>query len=68
MRRSTIHNLIDMGRRAGLKTSELYSALSGHRPMVHDAAGYDRDGNGFRPSYDAAGHQVYQHDGRGRDA
>jgi hypothetical protein len=66
MRRSPVRNLIDRGRRAGLSTSELYSALAGHRAVLQELQSESRDGNGFRLRYDATGQQVYQAETRGR--
>jgi hypothetical protein len=65
MKRSDYRTLIDLGRKAGLRTSEIYGALSGRRPTVQDVEA-GSDGNGFRAGYNAAGHQVYQPETRGR--
>lgn len=59
MSRSDFRTLINRGRKAGLKTSELYSALSSHRPAAQDVEGGGRDGNGFLAGIDATGHQAY---------
>ncbi len=52
--------LINMGRKAGLKTWELYTALSARRLSAAESAASGRDGNGFRAGLDATGHPVYQ--------
>jgi hypothetical protein len=59
MPRSSYRHLIDRGRKAGLKTSELYSALAGHRFTQFDVEAGKRDGNGFTAGLDASGRQVY---------
>ncbi len=64
MPRSSFRRLIDHGRKAGLKTPELYGALAGHRFAQSDLRAGKRDGNGFLAGFDAAGHQVYQPDRR----
>ncbi len=48
--------LIDKGRKAGLNTSELYSALTASPPERGDAAGSQTDSNGFISAIDAQGH------------
>jgi hypothetical protein len=58
MPRSDLRALIDKGRRAGLRTSELYQALASRRQVSPD--GSLRDGNGFTVGFDADGHLVYQ--------
>jgi hypothetical protein len=65
MRCSDYRTLISHGRKAGLKTSEIYGALSSHRPTTQDIAS-GGDGNGYRPALDATGHQVYIPQVRGR--
>jgi hypothetical protein len=61
------HTLINLGRRAGLKTSELYSALASCRLTAHQVRAGSTDGNGFVPGYDAAGNQIYEPRNRGRN-
>lgn len=65
MKRSDNRRLIDLGRKAGLNTSELYGALSGRRFTAQDVA-TGSDSNGFKAGFDAAGHQVYLPAMRGR--
>jgi len=50
MSRTDYRTLIDRGRKAGLGTSELYSALTARRPEASDQVGQS-DGNGFVPDY-----------------
>ncbi len=52
--------LISMGRKAGLKTSELYQALSARRPEVGDRLTGQFDGNGFVSMYGTNGRRVYR--------
>lgn len=59
MGRTSYHNLIDLGRKAGLGTSELYRALAARRPDVHDP-GERADGNGFVSGYAHNGQRVYR--------
>jgi hypothetical protein len=63
--RSNNRTLIDRGRKAGLRTNEIYGALAGRRPLAQDVDD-GSDSNGFRTTIDAAGHQVYQPETRGR--
>lgn len=58
MRCSDYRTLISHGRKAGLKTSEIYGALSSHR-LTSQEISSGGDGNGFRPALDSSGHQVY---------
>jgi hypothetical protein len=51
--------LLDRGRKAGLKTSELYTALSSRPPEASDFSRGHADGNGFVPSYNARGQRVF---------
>ena len=52
--------LIDRGRKSGLKTSELYSALTARQPQPGDYRNGQTDGNGFVPAFDQQGHPVYK--------
>ena len=65
MRRSDYQTLLNRGRKAGLRTSELYGALNGRRPLAYEVGQSGRDGNGFRVCYDAHGNHTYQPDHRG---
>jgi hypothetical protein len=60
MSRSDSRTLIDRGRKAGLKTSELYSALTGRPPEAHDRADGRADGNGFVSGLTQNGRPVYR--------
>jgi hypothetical protein len=51
--------LINRGRKAGLTTRELYSAL-GSRPGEGSEQGGQTDPNGFVSSFDQHGHRVYR--------
>jgi hypothetical protein len=52
--------LIDRGRKAGLGTSELYSALTARRPEAGDHNVGQTDGNGFVPGVAVNGQRVYR--------
>src|SRR5437879_5208137 len=51
MSHTDYRTLIDRGRKAGLRTSELYSALAARQPAVTDLGSGQADGNGFTASY-----------------
>jgi hypothetical protein len=60
MSHSDHRTLIDRGRKAGLRTSELYGALAAARRTDEvDPAGGQADCNGFILSYDQNGQRVY---------
>jgi hypothetical protein len=59
MSRSDYRTLIDRGRKAGLRTSELYQALSARPPEAADLHPEQADGNGFVGGFDQGGHRVY---------
>lgn len=50
--------LINRGRKAGLTTRELYSAISGRGEGSEQSPG-QMDGNGFVSSYDQQGRRVF---------
>jgi len=50
MSRTDYRTLIDRGRKAGLGTSELYTALASRRPEAGDQVGQS-DGNGYVSDY-----------------
>jgi hypothetical protein len=52
--------LITMGRKAGLRTTELYQALAARRPEVGDRITGQADGNGFIPAYGPNGQRIYR--------
>ncbi len=60
MRHSNSRALINMGRKAGLKTSELYSALAARPPEANDDARGQTDGNGFVSGYTQNGRRIYR--------
>lgn len=60
MARRDYRTLIDLGRRAGLRTSELYTAIVTRRPEVTESRSDQADSNGFIPGYDQSGHRVYR--------
>jgi hypothetical protein len=59
-------NLIDRGRKAGLSTRELYTAMSTRPSEGVDGAPGQVDGNGFVPSYNQQGKRFYRPTGGGR--
>lgn len=52
--------LINRGRKAGLGTSDLYSALGSRPPEGSDSTPGQTDGNGFVSGYGSNGRRVYQ--------
>ena len=60
MSRTDYRTLIDRGRKSGLRTSELYSALASRAPQVGDFQNGQTDGNGFVPALDPQGHPSYK--------
>jgi hypothetical protein len=60
MSRTDSRTLINRGRKAGLKTSELYSALTTRPPEVPGLVSGQADGNGFVSGVTANGRAVYQ--------
>lgn len=60
MRHSDYRTLIDRGRKAGLGTAELYSAMSALRPEAADRMTGEADGNGFVSDYDQQGQRVFR--------
>jgi hypothetical protein len=60
MSRTDYHTLINRGRKAGLRTSELYSALSSRAPEGSDLGNGQADSNGFISRYNQNGQRVYQ--------
>jgi hypothetical protein len=67
MSHTDYRTLIDRGRKSGLHTSELYTALTGRPPMTSDFVNGPADSNGFVPSLDQQGHPIYKpQDGSGR--
>lgn len=60
MRRIDYRTLVDHGRRAGLRTSELYSALGGRPPEGRDAVTARADENGYALHYGEHGERTYE--------
>jgi hypothetical protein len=60
MSRSDYRTLIDHGRKAGLRTSELYQAMTSRPPEGAEQSLGQADGNGFVSAYDQGGHRVYR--------
>jgi hypothetical protein len=52
--------LIDRGRKAGLRTSELYSAIASRPPEAGDIGQGQADGNGFVSGYNQNGQRIYR--------
>jgi hypothetical protein len=63
MGRTNHRTLVDRGRKAGLRTSELYGALVSSRPEGADSAPGVADSNGFVCDYDQHGQRVYRQPG-----
>jgi len=59
MSHTDYRTLINRGRKAGLRTSELYSALSARAPEASDTTNGQADCNGYAAGY-ANGRRVYQ--------
>jgi hypothetical protein len=60
MSRSDYRTLIDRGRKAGLRTSELYQAMATRPPEASEQNFGQADSNGYVSSYDQGGHLVYR--------
>ena len=60
MRRTDHRTLIDRGRKAGLKTAELYNAIAARPPEAGDQSPGQADGNGFVSEYDRQGQRVFR--------
>src|SRR4051812_35164067 len=57
---SNYHQLVSRGRKAGLTTRELNSALSVHPVTGHEPTPRQADCNGFFLELDASGHRTYR--------
>jgi hypothetical protein len=55
-----IRRLLDHGRKAGLNTRELYSAMSGQAADETALSPGQSDGNGYVSGYDVAGRPVFR--------
>jgi hypothetical protein len=60
MGRTNHRTLVDRGRKAGLRTSELYGALVSSRPEGRDPAQGVSDGNGYVSCFNVLGNRVYR--------
>jgi hypothetical protein len=60
MGHTNYRTLIDQGRKAGLRTSELYSALASRHPDTSDFVNGHADSNGFAETLDVHGHPIYK--------
>jgi hypothetical protein len=58
--------LIDRGRKAGLGTREIYTAMATRPSEGLDEAPGQVDGNGFVPAYNQQGKRIYQPTGGAR--
>jgi hypothetical protein len=58
MQRSSYQTLIDRGRKAGLKTAELYNAITARPPEAGDYVLGQADSNGFVTTYNRHGQRV----------
>jgi hypothetical protein len=52
--------LINRGRKAGLNTRELYSAMTGRFAEGAEVAPNQMDGNGFVAGHDQSGRRIYR--------
>jgi hypothetical protein len=60
MSRSDYRTLLNHGRKAGLSTREIYSALASRPAEAHDISNRQADGNGFVSEYTKGGNRVYR--------
>jgi hypothetical protein len=59
MRYTDSRKLIDRGRKAGLRTAELYNALAARRLGQGDCIPRENDGNGFVSGFNGLGQLVF---------
>lgn len=59
MRHLDYRTLIDRGRKAGLTTADLYSAMTARRPEAADRNFGETDGNGFVTAFGRHGQNVF---------
>jgi hypothetical protein len=57
---TSYHTQINRGRKAGLTTSELYSAMSARTSEGGDPVVGATDGNGFAQNYNKDGKRIYR--------
>lgn len=60
MTQTDLRTLLDRGRKAGLRTSDIYQALSARRAGLADPPSGQPDSNGFISTVDRDGHRVYR--------
>jgi hypothetical protein len=60
MHHTDYRTLINRGRKAGLRTTELYSAISARPPELSDLATGQADGNGFVSGINQNGQRVFR--------
>ncbi len=60
MTHTDYRKLIDRGRKAGLRTAELYQAMSAERTQGMGSSLGQTDGNGYASTYGADGRPVFQ--------
>jgi hypothetical protein len=60
MGRTNHRTLVDRGRKAGLRTFELYGALASRSPEGRESGPGIADGNGFVSCFDLLGNRVYR--------
>lgn len=60
MRHSDYRTLIDRGRKAGLRTVDLYNAMAARPPEAGDQFPGQTDGNGFVAAIGEQGQRVYR--------
>jgi hypothetical protein len=60
MRHTDYRTLIDRGRKAGLRATELYQAIASRPPEAADHVLGQADCNGFVLGYNQAGQRVYR--------
>jgi len=60
MSRTDYRTLLNHGRKAGLSTRELYSALATRPLQAHDVGSHRADGNGFVSDVTSRGQPVYR--------
>jgi hypothetical protein len=60
MSRSDYRTLLDHGRKAGLTTAELYSAMSARAPEGAESSPGHSDSNGYVAGVNATGQRVYR--------
>ena len=58
MSHTDYRTLINQGRKSGLRTSEIYRAMTARPPQAGDYA--SADSNGFVPVLDSHGHRVFR--------